>query len=108
MITCPEPSSDFTKRCIACLASIPRGRVATYGQIAGMCGDPRAARQVVWILRTCSDKESLPWHRVLSSQARISLPGEGGRRQRAMLESEGIEFDADGRLDLDRFRWRPG
>jgi len=104
----PRPDADFTRRCIACLASIPRGRVATYGQIAGMCGDPRAARQVVWILRTRSDSENLPWHRVLSSQARISLPGEGGRRQRAMLEAEGVEFDPDGRLDLARFRWNAG
>lgn len=89
---------------------IPRGRVATYGQIAVLAGVPGQARLVGYALSAVPDSSSVPWHRVINAQGRISTrrsePG-GGIRQRMLLEREGIRFNAAGRADLDRFRWTP-
>src|SRR5438067_10296940 len=68
---------------------IPRGKVATYGEVARAAGYPGAARQVVWALRAA---KGLPWHRVVGARGRILLPGEAGLEQRLRLQSEGIEF----------------
>ena len=90
------------------IKSIPPGRVATYGQIAVMAGNPRASRAVFWILSSSSDKAQLPWHRVINSQGRISLkPGYGFEQQRALLRMEHVEVDAEGRVDLNKYQWRP-
>lgn len=97
----------FTARAVRAICSIPHGRVATYGQLAEMAGDPRGARQVVRILSTRSEKEKLPWHRVVNARGTISLTGEGGRLQRSLLEQERIVFDEAGRIDLGLFLWRP-
>lgn len=73
-----------------------------------MAGSTRAARQVVRILHTYSDKEGLPWHRVVNREGRIALkPGQGYEEQRRLLELEGIELDHRDRIDLGRFLWRP-
>lgn len=102
----PHPS--FTARVIETIRGIPVGRVATYGQIAALAGNRRAARQVVRILHTQSRKESLPWHRVVNREGRIALGAEqGGAEQRQLLAGEGIEFDQTGRIDLERFLWIP-
>ena len=99
-----EPS--FSERIATLIATIPHGRVATYGQIAGMAGSPRAARQVVRILKMWSRKHHLPWHRVINREGRVSLPrGRGYEEQRALLEAEGVEFGLDGRMDLGVFQW---
>lgn len=93
---------------IACLKQIPCGMVASYGQIATLAGNPRAARQVVRLLHTSTKKYSLPWHRVVNSKGTISLkPGSGYEMQRSMLESEGIEFTKTGRIDFNRYQWKP-
>jgi len=68
---------------------IPRGKVATYGEVARAAGYPGAARQVVWALRAA---KGLPWHRVVGARGRILLPGEAGLEQRLRLQSEGVEF----------------
>jgi methylated-DNA-protein-cysteine methyltransferase-like protein len=95
-------------RIVRTLKRIPRGRVATYGQIATLAGNPRAARQVVRALHTSSSKESLPWFRVINSRGLISLPhGAGFEEQRARLEAEGVVCDPDGRVDLSVYQWRP-
>jgi methylated-DNA-protein-cysteine methyltransferase-like protein len=87
---------------------IPAGRVATYGQIAAMAGNPRAARQVVRTLHTSSRKEKLPWYRVINSKGGISLqPGAGYEEQKTHLLSEGIEFDSNDTINFERFLWRP-
>jgi len=90
------------------LKQIPRGKVATYGQIAAFAGNPRAARQVVRILHACSAKDKLPWHRVINSQGKISLkPGFGYEVQKRLLAKEKIEFDLYDRIDLDKHQWSP-
>ena len=100
------PTDRFHALAIAAIRRIPEGRVATYGQIAKLCGNPRAARQVVRVLHSCSKKERLPWHRVINAKGRISLfPGRGYELQQALLRDEGVEFRLDGSIDLERFGW---
>jgi methylated-DNA-protein-cysteine methyltransferase-like protein len=101
--------ASLTERIIDVIRKIPAGRVATYGQVAAMAGNPRAARQVVRTLHTSSRKEKLPWHRVINSKGRISLqPGSGYEEQKTRLLGEGIEFDGNDTIDFKRFLWRPG
>ncbi len=89
---------------------IPEGQVATYGQVAALAGMPRAARQVGWALSALGEEDDVPWHRVINAQGEISP--RGGREivdlQRALLESEGVDFNARGKVDLTRYRWVPG
>lgn len=99
-----EPAPDsFTSRAAELIRSIPKGKVATYGQIAGMAGDPRGAREVVRVLHS---QKNLPWHRVLASGGRITLPGSGGTLQRKLLEAEGVRFNADGTTPLTVYGWQ--
>ena len=76
---------------------IPRGKVATYGQVAKAAGFPGAARQVVWALRGA---RGIPWHRVIGAGGKILLPGEAGMEQRIRLENEGVKF-RNGRIRMD-------
>jgi methylated-DNA-protein-cysteine methyltransferase-like protein len=100
-------SASFHQNAKALIKRIPRGKVATYGQIAALAGQPRAARQVAWVLHTASEKDGLPWHRVINSQGTISLPRMAGYEvQRALLKKEGIKFDRNDCIDLARFQWR--
>ncbi|MBM3294229.1 MAG: DNA methyltransferase [Candidatus Aminicenantes bacterium] len=97
---------EFTRRVREVIRSIPRGKVASYGQVAALAGDARQARQVAWILHSSSVKEGLPWHRVVSARGRISLPpGRGGREQRRRLEAEGVRFGPGGAIGLERHGW---
>jgi len=99
--------STFQREIINIIQSIPYGKVAMYGQIAAMAGNPRAARQVVRALHTSSEKENLPWHRVINGQGKISLPlGFGYEEQRTLLESEGVQFDENDRIDFARYLWK--
>jgi len=84
---------------------IPRGRVATYGQIAALLGRPRAARAVGGAMRSCPD--GLPWYRVVNAAGGISRrPRPAGMlTQRIRLEQEGVAFRR-GRVVLARHRWR--
>ena len=96
------------QRILALIDSIPRGRVATYGQIAREAGLAGRARQVGALLRDLPAGSRLPWHRVINAQGAISpRPGPGMRSQRRLLRAEGVRFDARGRVDLQRFGWRP-
>jgi len=102
-----KQATTFFNRVVTAIKKIPRGKVATYGQIAALAGNPRAARQVAWVLHSASDKEKLPWQRVINSQGGISLPRYGGYEvQRALLVQEGIKFDADDQVALARFQWK--
>jgi methylated-DNA-protein-cysteine methyltransferase-like protein len=107
MNTSSETHLTFTARVVGLIRAIPHGRVLTYGAVAVMAGNPRAARQVARVLHACSRKEELPWHRVVNREGRISLkPFQGYEEQRELLEKEGVEFTED-TLDLERFLWRP-
>ena len=102
-------SDSFAERVKQFIKTIPKGKVATYGQIAVMAGNSRGVRGVVWILHSSSQKANLPWHRVINRKGKISLPpGEGYEEQKVRLEAEGVQFDWEDRIDLDRFLWRPG
>ncbi len=83
---------------------IPRGKVATYGQVAELVGPPCTARTVGWALASLGrspQEPPVPWQRVISSRGRVST----GPRQRALLEQEGVAFSSDGEVDLSRYRW---
>jgi methylated-DNA-protein-cysteine methyltransferase-like protein len=100
-------ADPFQQRIIALIKRIPRGKVATYGLIAAMAGNPRAARQVVRALHSSSSKHGLPWHRVINAKGLISLPhGAGYEEQRARLERERIIFKPNGTVDLAKCLWR--
>jgi methylated-DNA-protein-cysteine methyltransferase-like protein len=95
------------------VSRIPRGRVATYGQVAMLAGTPRAARQVGYALSALrGTRHQVPWQRVLGSRPRdvaaISiLDPMGSAVQRALLEDEGVVVDERGRVSLARFGWKP-
>lgn len=98
----------FTAEAIRLIKAIPPGKVATYSQIVYMTGLYPSVRRVVWILHSCSEKEGLPWHRVVNGKGRISLkPGAGYEKQKKLLQAEGVVFDDRGRIDFDRFLWEP-
>jgi alkylated DNA nucleotide flippase Atl1 len=100
---------DRNQRVYEVVRRIPKGRVATYGQVAERAGLGPHARQVGYALSALGPDSRVPWHRVLNAQGRVSARSEsgGGRIQRQLLEREGVGFDRDGRVDLERFRWRP-
>lgn len=91
------------------IRQIPRGRVATYGQIAKLAGIPRNSRQVGYVLKTLPTGDTIPWFRVVNSQGEISQRGSGDCEsiQRLALEEEHVEFDSRGRVNLARFQWKP-
>ena len=93
----------------AVVRRIPRGRVATYGQVARLAGIPGHARQVGYALHAMATEEPVPWHRVINARGEISPRSFGGAdaAQRHFLEGEGVRFDGKGRVDLARFQWRP-
>jgi methylated-DNA-protein-cysteine methyltransferase related protein len=86
------------------VARIPRGRVATYGAIAILCGRPGLARFVGYALHNLPPGIDIPWHRVINSRGEISLRGPSAVRQRHLLRNEGVAFSG-GRVDLNTFGW---
>lgn len=88
------------------LASIPKGKLATYGQIAKLCGYPGYARYVGHTLKQLPQGTGLPWHRVINAKGQISFPKESDayRIQRTRLEQEGIAFDGE-KISLKRYQW---
>lgn len=87
---------------------IPKGTVATYGQVATLCGNPRWARVVGYALHVNPQPGVIPCHRVVNREGRVApgfaFGGEGVQRQ--MLENEGVRFLSDGRVDLSRYLWK--
>ena len=92
-------STPFARRVRALVRSIPRGRVASYGQIARALGSPRSARMVGWAMARCP--EGLPWHRVIKNDGSIS-GGVMADLCRELLEAEGVCFLPDGKVQVDR------
>ena len=87
---------------------IPRGKVATYGQLAALAKWGRRARHVGFAMRHAGD--DVPWHRVINSKGEISRrsSSDHDELQRMLLEAEGVEFDLYGRIDLEKYRWKKG
>jgi len=103
-----KPLTAFTENTIKTVLKIPKGRVATYSQIAGLAGKPQASRGVSWILHSCSKAYNLPWHRVLNAKGQISFPKSSRyyKTQKQLLEKEGVRFDDKGQIDMKRFQWK--
>ena len=88
---------------------IPRGRVATYGQVASLAELGGHARQVGYAMHAIPEDVFVPWQRVINAKGEVSPRAEPGmeRLQQSMLEDEGLVFEANGRIDLGRYQWRP-
>lgn len=97
---------EFERRAKDAIRSIPRGKVATYAQVAALAGNYKGARQVARVLHSSSAKDRLPWQRVINSRGGISLAkGRGFEEQKRLLRGEGVRVDRLGRIDLDVFQW---
>jgi methylated-DNA-protein-cysteine methyltransferase-like protein len=108
-VTSTTSPSPLHARIWIVVGRIPKGRVATYGQVADLAGLAGQPRLVGYALNALPDGSRVPWHRVINARGEISLRSEGGsdRRQRVLLEREGVKFDARGKISLARFRWQP-
>lgn len=102
-----QPSGTYLK-IYETVRRIPRGRVATYGQVAEVAGLKGQARLVGYALYSLPEGLDIPWHRVINARGEISrLPDPDWRGiQKGLLESEGVRFNENGRVNLKRFLWR--
>ncbi len=101
-------SESSYARIYAVVRRIPRGRVATYGQVARLAGFPRHARLVGYALHALAGDSGVPWQRVINAKGEVSpraIPGWEGLQVR-LLEREGVDFDARGRVSLQRYQWK--
>ena len=95
-------------RIYAAVRRIPRGRVATYGQVAELAGLGGHARQVGYALHDLPSGSDVPWHRVINAKGEISprSAGDSHELQRLLLAAEGIEISLAGKIDLKQFGWK--
>lgn len=101
------PSVLTYDRIYRAVRKIPKGRVATYGDIAKLAGNPGRARQVGYALHALPQGSTVPWHRIINASGRISLPPEGGGLdQRFRLMEEGVRVDPGGRVSLTEHHFR--
>ena len=100
-----KPSPIFG-RVRALVKAIPRGRVATYGQLSQLIEKRLTPVGIGWALAGCGDE--IPWHRVINSKGTVSTKGEAAELQRSLLEAEGVPFNADGSVNLKACQWRRG
>ncbi len=104
----PEAAPVGHERIYVVVKRIPKGKVATYGQIARITGRC-TARMVGYAMAALPEGSRVPWQRVINSQGMISARShsDGDVRQRVLLEKEGVKFDEKGRVDLKVFQWQP-
>ena len=100
-----QATSSTYQAIYATVRRIPKGRVASYGQVAAVAGLAYSARQVGYALHALPAGSAVPWHRVVNAQGAISLRDHHALTQRMLLEREGVRFDARGRADMARFGW---
>ena len=100
---------DFRTLVLAVVKRIPKGKLASYGQVAAMAGYPRRPRQVGMVLSGLPEGTRLPWHRVVNTRGYVPSRGRwwGAFEQIGRLRDEGIEVDDLGNLDLEAHRWAP-
>lgn len=105
----PSDEPSIAERVWQVIALIPKGRVATYGQVAALAGLPGRARRVGNLLSSLPSGSKIPWHRVINASGGISLPEDSGgfSRQQRLLKKEGVAFNASGKVSLRRFQWQP-
>lgn len=105
-MTAKAQTDGFAERVYACVAEIPKGRVMTYGQIAALCGSPRAARIVGGVAHF--GPEGLPWHRVVNRQGGLAAGFYGGRSEQAWrLREEGVPVSDQYQVNIDELLWWP-
>ncbi|MFL0248721.1 MGMT family protein [Candidatus Clostridium stratigraminis] len=100
---------DFFQRVYIIVFKIPEGKVATYGQIAKLIGEPRSARIVGWAMKAAPNELHLPCHRVVNRLGEMAPEYAFGSKQlqRDILKAEGITFKKDGSIDLKKHLWNP-
>lgn len=98
---------NFFQSVYEVVKKIPSGKVASYGQVAMLAGNPRMARQVGWALHVNPCQGEIPCHRVVMKDGSLTkgFAFGGIDIQRAMLQNEGVEVDDDYRVDMKRFMW---
>ena len=105
-----EPELNAFEEVYKVVRRIPRGRVATYGQVAKLLPRKWSPALVGWALHALPSESDVPWFRVLDSKGQLGtrkLPGESVHVQKDRLAEEGIDLDAEGRCDLARHQWKP-
>jgi methylated-DNA-protein-cysteine methyltransferase-like protein len=95
--------TELTQKIIDQIKAISKGRVSSYRDIALKAGLVNGARQTVRVLHSMAEKYSLPWHRVVRSDGKIALEGEGKALQISLLRSEGVEVSEDGKVDIKMY-----
>ena len=99
--------TEFSKRVIDLIRSVPKGKVATYGLIASLAGHPQGSRGVGWLLHSSTNKHKLPWQRIIKSGGQLSFPMSSPKfnLQKNKLEAEGV-IVVNGKIDLKKFLWK--
>ena len=102
------PTEKRNERIWATICDIPRGSVASYGQVAEIAGFPRGARQVGYALRHLPSGHDVPWHRVITASGKIAFTAgsDAFREQRRRLTAEDVPI-LKGRVDMRKYRWQP-
>ena len=95
--------TQTTQRIIEQILAVPKGKVSSYRDIAARAGLQNGARQTVRVLHTMSEKHNLPWYRIIRSDGKIALEGEGRKLQITLLRAEGINVSKDGRVSKEYF-----
>ncbi|MBX2857285.1 MAG: MGMT family protein [Cellvibrionaceae bacterium] len=100
-------SHSLASAVFLCVNQIPRGKVASYGDVARLAGSPRSARQVGRVLSQLPTGTKIPWHRVINARGELSFPKNSlkYKEQKQRLESEGVSFN-NHKIPLRHFRWR--
>ena len=99
--------SEVQQAILQTIASVPKGRVCSYGMIAKLAGVPGQARYVGYLLKNLPDATAIPWHRIVNSQGRSSFPVDSAQftLQISLLKSEDIIFTSDNAINLKKYLW---
>ncbi len=100
---------NFKEKVYQKMSEVPRKKVVSYGQVAAACGSPRAARQVGWMLHLLDGSDTVPWWRVINNVGQISIKGNflsTPKKQKKLLEDEGVEVAKDFKIDIEKYRYK--